>query len=60
MAHDSDCEAAEHATRDCGCATRAYLRDATPDERAAWDAAQGRTTVGHRLDVSQVQWRGRP
>jgi hypothetical protein len=41
VAHDSVCEATP--TRgDCSCAERRFLVDATPDERAAWDAAARR------------------
>jgi hypothetical protein len=59
MKHLDACPWLTDVTASCECAERRFLADATPDERAAWDAAHGRITVGHQLDVSQVQWRGR-
>ena len=55
MAHDSACEASTRLDGCCECATRAYLADATPEERADWDARNS-PQVRPRLDVSARQW----
>jgi len=57
MKHDRDCEVGPGALGqrlDCECATRAFLAQATEQERADYDARNS-PTVRPRLDLGE--WR---
>ena len=66
MRHDDRCEVGlvpfgpcDVQRLDCECATRAFLEQATPEERRDYDARNVAPNVRPLLDVSATQWRRR-